>query len=294
MASPQTGAESAQSGYCGSTPVSSGPRQGRRMRGLSPDRPRSGRLRRPSSRAPWRPCEAGQAQPSEPRFEARTECATSRCYGRADEHLMAHLLRKALNATPKGGALEVWARWARWARWVEGDAVKVWVGEIPEVAFPQSSASASSTRSSAPRAARARSALGRSLCRAIAEAPHGSVSVESTVGAGSTCTGESSRAELLAASAPPAPAARDLRPRALHLLRGRHLRGPRPLRLRCRLPILALRGRIGGRAAMRSVPRLQSRTSSPLTTVHIVGDICSRRPGRPLARDHTFGMLPAL
>jgi two-component system NtrC family sensor kinase len=97
------------------------------------------------------------------------------------EHLVAHLLRNALNAMPKGGALEVGARC------VEGDAVKLWVKDsgrgIPPELRERIFDPFFSTKDSPGQVG-----LGLSLCHAIAEAHHGSISVESAVGAGSTFT----------------------------------------------------------------------------------------------------------
>lgn len=97
------------------------------------------------------------------------------------EHLIAHLLRNALNAMPKGGALEVGARS------VEGDAVKLWVKDsgqgIPPELRERIFDPFFSTKDSPGQIG-----LGLSLCHAIAEAHHGSITVESTVGVGSTFT----------------------------------------------------------------------------------------------------------
>jgi two-component system NtrC family sensor kinase len=97
------------------------------------------------------------------------------------EHLVAHLLRNALNAMPKGGALEVGARS------VEGDAVKLWVKDsgrgIPPELRERIFDPFFSTKDSPGQVG-----LGLSLCHAIAEAHHGSITVESAVGGGSTFT----------------------------------------------------------------------------------------------------------
>ncbi len=97
------------------------------------------------------------------------------------QHLVAHLLRNALNAMPKGGALEVGARS------IEGDAVKLWVKDagrgIPPELRERIFDPFFSTKDSPGQIG-----LGLSLCHAIAEAHHGTISVESAVGAGSTFT----------------------------------------------------------------------------------------------------------
>jgi len=106
------------------------------------------------------------------------------------QQLVAHLLQNALNAMPEGGRLEIGVRA------VEGDAVKLWVGDtgkgIPEALRERIFDPVFSTKDQP-----ARLGMGLSICHSIVEAHHGKITVESAPGKGSTFA-------VLLPAAPPA------------------------------------------------------------------------------------------